>query len=1214
VEVLISSGTGASRGEYLYTSDTSGKATVSTQQYDGLLGVVSDISGVASGYVKMIFNSQPQVTASATMDKASKHNEYWLYADKYSQAAEGSSNSLNLLTRGISFDTFEDITKTDSSNTTVSVNTYNNRMGLFGGQTLATSTTDNYGNTYLGSNTVNDIYFYDRTHRDSTPEVQAELGVDPNWYNGVTLTVRSDSTAPSTRINSNLSTTYNGSLLNVTGTYSSSPSTIYITIKTPTTFDWTDNAGAGSTAVTMTPGIEQALGSTGVYTTFTDVSYNTGDVFRIASWYTEPVSSTRGEKQEFPERAYLIATSSSVDIIDADTQKLWMRFSQGTNYALGSDTNNNPSGVEVLNGKLYVSTNGSSATGLYTIYLDKDSISNYDSTDFSVSNKNIAGRNNTNTYSTVNTTNYLVSSVVNDVDTVVTPNQPKQETTVTGWGYITGAGTYSAQEVLNFPYAFEDDPKIVVSYAGYRTANPENINQCTGGTAAHYYYTHASVSSETSAIVTAGLTTQSFGTMGTIRICYTWTATGTVSPKQFVAVGTGATGADGGTTIINETDGTKADVLVGSQSGNVVWQSNVALNNNTLYTEYSDATNNTNYLLVYYGAHSLNSETSFAQSYNGSYGIGNTAGYWTPVIAGASTGTNQINSLYVTTDDTTPNSTNNKVYVGTSSGVTVLTEKKGYGNGVDSMIESDGSVKYYTKDYISEEMIGDVRGMWPLNGDNTASDFEDVSIRANNLTATNLTAADTAPGVRGMALDFDGSTEYLVCSDASCGGSADLDPGGVMSMSVWVKPTSVGTIDMIAGKGSAYWMSFNWTDSGCAANKFGFSTYVGGWTGCAESSTIPEANKWYHLVATTDGTYIRLYVNGVLEDTVTGSNPADSTSNFQVGGYASDMATYGYNGLIEELFVTAKTLSASEIKHMYEVGYRALQSHSTTLGGGSADGNQRLGYVGVGTSAIGFVQPDWNNQYMYVGINSTTLGGLSKIDLASDTNVKTYSSSANVPTGGTLLIDEDVTSAAVGYNLEAVGSASSGVKTMGIGSYSTSTSGDFVGKTVTTLESFTQAYLWAQYVTDADDASNTIEVWASNDGGSNYYKCNSTGTNTNVTPTEYEYFCQFNSAGTSLKTKFVFARGSTKTNTMTVNDFNMTKDQHDHIRHLITSTPKNNFTRYGNVNQHLFPAIKYLRIISRNKAGMLKSKTDGNWYVLTVQDALKIAQEIESKL
>ena len=102
---------------------------------------------------------------------------------------------------------------------------------------------------------------------------------------------------------------------------------------------------------------------------------------------------------------------------------------------------------------------------------------------------------------------------------------------------------------------------------------------------------------------------------------------------------------------------------------------------------------------------------------------------------------------------------------------------------------------------------------------------------------------------------------------------------------------------------------------------------------------------------------------------------------------------------------------------------------------------------------------------------------------------------------------------------------------MGVDNNATATSGNFIGKTITTAESFNQAYLWAQYVTDSSDASNTIQVWASNDGGSNYYQCNLTNTDSSRSPSEYEYFCQFASTGSALKTKFVMARGSTKTNT-----------------------------------------------------------------------------------
>ena len=207
------------------------------------------------------------------------------------------------------------------------------RTGLMGGQTLATSTTDNDGQTYLGSNTVNDQYYYDRT-KDSSPAVQVELGIDPNWYNGVTLSVATTSAQMSQnetvpQKNPNLSTSYNGSLIKVTGT-DATPRTIFITIKSPTTFDWTNYQGDAVAGVTMTPGTAQALGTTGVSVTFTADNYNVGDTFKIASWFIEAESATRGAKAQFPERTNLVIQSSYLDVIDADTQKLWMRFTKGT--------------------------------------------------------------------------------------------------------------------------------------------------------------------------------------------------------------------------------------------------------------------------------------------------------------------------------------------------------------------------------------------------------------------------------------------------------------------------------------------------------------------------------------------------------------------------------------------------------------------------------------------------------------------------------------------------------------------------------------------------------------------------------------------------------------------------------------------------------------------------------------------------------------------
>ncbi|MEW5797310.1 MAG: hypothetical protein AB1772_13270 [Candidatus Zixiibacteriota bacterium] len=224
---------------------------------------------------------------------------------------------------------------------------------------------------------------------------------------------------------------------------------------------------------------------------------------------------------------------------------------------------------------------------------------------------------------------------------------------------------------------------------------------------------------------------------------------------------------------------------------------------------------------------------------------------------------------------------------------------------------------------------------------------------------------------------------------------------------------------------------------------------------------------------------------------------------------------------------------------MYQVGYRALQSHGTGLGGGAADANQQLGYISTGTNTVGVAQPDFNNQYMYVGTNSTTLGALSKIQLNSDTNIKTYNSSANVPSGGTLLIDEDVTSLGVGYQLEAVGSAASGVKSMAPDNNANALTGSLFSETQTLASSTKFAYLWTSFATDAQDSTSAINVYACNayssksacDSGSGWVLGTWIQTDTNQDPDEREYSFSFPAAGSYLTVKFDFSRGSTKTNT-----------------------------------------------------------------------------------
>lgn len=165
---------------------------------------------------------------------------------------------------------------------------------------------------------------------------------------------------------------------------------------------------------------------------------------RGLSWATESKDDGPGDacdistddrcgNSEFPKKAAIVSTVSDLYIFNVTDGKMFMKFTQtGGTYSLGADTNNNPSGVFALNGAVYVGTNGASGSGLYAFDFTKDVMYNYDVTDRSQGDKDIAHRNSAVTYNVNNMTKYaLNNSVVNDVHgAIVSANAVTSSATV----------------------------------------------------------------------------------------------------------------------------------------------------------------------------------------------------------------------------------------------------------------------------------------------------------------------------------------------------------------------------------------------------------------------------------------------------------------------------------------------------------------------------------------------------------------------------------------------------------------------------------------------------------------------------------------------------------------------------------------------------------------------------------------------------------------
>jgi hypothetical protein len=148
----------------------------------------------------------------------------------------------------------------------------------------------------------------------------------------------------------------------------------------------------------------------------------------LLSWATEikddgpndPCNTATDDRcglSSFPRKAIIATTGGALYIFDAKDSSLWMKFTQsGGTFALGADTDNNPSGISAMNGVIYVGTNGASATGLYAFDFINDRMYRYNTTDRTSAISGIGSRNSAVTYSADSTPRMaIVDNVVNDV-------------------------------------------------------------------------------------------------------------------------------------------------------------------------------------------------------------------------------------------------------------------------------------------------------------------------------------------------------------------------------------------------------------------------------------------------------------------------------------------------------------------------------------------------------------------------------------------------------------------------------------------------------------------------------------------------------------------------------------------------------------------------------------------------------------------------------
>ncbi|MBI5360467.1 MAG: DUF2341 domain-containing protein [Planctomycetes bacterium] len=235
-----------------------------------------------------------------------------------------------------------------------------------------------------------------------------------------------------------------------------------------------------------------------------------------------------------------------------------------------------------------------------------------------------------------------------------------------------------------------------------------------------------------------------------------------------------------------------------------------------------------------------------------------------------------------------------------------------------------------------------IAGSWHFS-DGTGQSVTDMSGNGNNGQLGSTAGSDvsdpvwTASGKAGNALSFDGTDDYVSIAD-----NASLNVSNI-SVEAWIKTPNQTVYKFIVQKynvsspNQGFALAMNVTTS----NQLGMWVGGGAWT----YGNFTWDGAWHHIVGIYNGTTVYLYVDGNLIGT-----PQALTGNMSyavplyIGTYAGTTGTYNFSGLIDEVRIYNRALSASEITARYAAGVPKYRYDFADIRFANSDSSQELAF------------------------------------------------------------------------------------------------------------------------------------------------------------------------------------------------------------------------------------------------------------------------------